>query len=177
MNLPQLINRIRNGVYELINTPSKQTVVPQAKAKINQNVRFDDHTLRELTSNGKQVYIVQAAQINLQQSLTNEGTKVLTYIDQLQTALEDQARDQSLFEILLRKYNEGCTLKTIRDIVERLYIEIALANTPTQSDAARRLGIARSGIYERLKRLTYAEEAEPTMTKEITKCETQNSTD
>jgi DNA-binding NtrC family response regulator len=165
-NTAHILDRIRRGIYDMMNAPFKHD---HTQAQISQRLRVGDKTLREIRSEeGQQVYIIQAAQINMQQTINEHGTHTLERLDQLRDLLLEQSAEGNIFQALLDKFNEGFTLAEVRDQVEKAYIMISLMNSPNRTAAAKRIGLARTTLGEKLKRIER---------KELEECETQNDTD
>jgi len=154
MTPKSLISRIQRGIFEMMNAPFKY----ETKPEITQHMRLGDKTLREMTENGRKVVIVQAAQINMQQTINEEGTKVLDYIIQLQDLLEDLQDDTSLFQALLNKHHKGVSLRQIREEVESTYAYISTINSNTKTEAAKKISISRGNLLNKLKLLPVPKE-------------------
>lgn len=151
MTVRHTISHLRRWIYEMMNAPYKF----DATAKIDQSLRVDDKVLKRYEENDKNVYIVQAAQINIQQSITEIGTKALEVLDALDDGVEIYG---DIHHVLAYHLRNGVSLQEFMTKIKSAYVSMAMAGSQSVAESARKLGMGRTTLVEYLKRRNLLDE-------------------
>jgi len=139
MGFLKTANRVKRLLHETLQIPAQRH---KTASRLDQSIRIDDKVLEKREGN---ITIIQSGEINTQ--VVHNISTVLQAVDEMVLEYKATGQSKASEELLMKHFIDcGLTWDEIKERLKKVCFDLVINGSPTQAQAASKLGVARTTV-------------------------------